>query len=148
MEMNLSDITAHWVALHEALGLGAPVRDEAHYAQLPEVAESLMDNTTSLDTGPLAGLAELLGDRIREYEDRAHPWPDNSTPATRPAAVRPARSRRTKRGVRGVIGQAGAEPASNKGAGSEVWCADGSIGGVTMDQLERITREFDHFQNR
>lgn len=81
--MNLSDITAHWVALHEALGLGAPVRDEAHYDQLLEVAGSLMENTTSLDTGALSGLADLLGDRIREYEDRAHPWPDNSTPATR-----------------------------------------------------------------
>ena len=81
--MNLSDITAHWVALHEALGLGAPVRDEAHYEQLLEVAESQMDNTTSIDASPLAGLAELLGDRIRAYEDRVHPWPDNSTPATR-----------------------------------------------------------------
>ena len=81
--MNLSDITAHWVALHEALGLGAPVRDEAHYAQLLELAEGLMENTKSIDTSPLAGLAELLGVRIREYEDRVHPWPDDSTPASR-----------------------------------------------------------------
>ena len=81
--MNLSDITAHWVALHEALGLGAPLRDEARYEQLLELAESLMENTKSIDTSPLAGLAELLGDRIREYEDRVHPWPEDSTPATR-----------------------------------------------------------------
>ena len=71
------------VALHEALGVGVPVRDAAHYAQLLEVAESLMENTTSIDASPLAGLAELPGDRIREYEDRAHPWPGNSTPTTR-----------------------------------------------------------------
>ena len=81
--MKLSDITAHWVALHEALGLGAAVRDEAHYAQLLEVAEKLMENTAALDAGPLGGLADLLGDRIYEYENRVHPWPDTSTPATR-----------------------------------------------------------------
>lgn len=81
--MNLSDITAHWVALHEALGLGAAVRDEAHYAQLLEVAESLMENTAALDAGPLSGLAALLGDRIYEYENQVHPWPDASTPVTR-----------------------------------------------------------------
>lgn len=45
--MNLSDITSHWVALHEALGLGAAVRDEAHYAQLLEVAQVLMEDTSS-----------------------------------------------------------------------------------------------------
>lgn len=81
--MKLSDITAHWVALHEALGLGAAVRDEAHYALLLDVAQSIMEDTASLDASPLAGLVALLGDRIREYESRVHPWPNNSTPATR-----------------------------------------------------------------
>ncbi len=81
--MNLSDITAHWVAMHEALGLGAAVRDEAHYAQLLEVAQSLMEDTVALEASPLGGLAALLGGRIYEYENRVHPWPDGSTPATR-----------------------------------------------------------------
>ena len=81
--MNLSDITAHWVALHEALGLGAAVRDEAHYAQLLEVAESMMDDPVAMESGALGGLVALLGDRIQEYEERVHPWPDASTPATR-----------------------------------------------------------------
>jgi HTH-type transcriptional regulator/antitoxin HigA len=83
MEMNLSDITAHWVALHEALGLGGALRDEAHYGQLLEVAESLMENAAALDGSPVSGLAALIGDRIYEYENRVHPWPDTSTPATR-----------------------------------------------------------------
>ena len=81
--MNLSDITAHRLALHEALGLGATARDEAHYAQLLEAAQSLMEDTVALDASPLGGLAALLGDRIYEYENRVHPWPDSSTPATR-----------------------------------------------------------------
>jgi HTH-type transcriptional regulator/antitoxin HigA len=83
MEMNLADITAHWVALHESLGLGGPVRDEAHYDQLMDVAQALMDNVRALETSPLSGLVALIADRIRAYEDRAHPWPDTSTPATR-----------------------------------------------------------------
>jgi HTH-type transcriptional regulator/antitoxin HigA len=83
MEMNLADITAHWVALHESLGLGGPVRDEAHYNELMGVVEDLMGNVAALESGPLSGLVDLVADRIREYENRAHPWPDTSTPATR-----------------------------------------------------------------
>jgi HTH-type transcriptional regulator/antitoxin HigA len=52
--MNLTDITAHWVALHETLGLGGAVRDEAHYHQLMEVAESLMDDAPACTRGPTA----------------------------------------------------------------------------------------------
>lgn len=81
--MNLSDMTAHWVALHEGLGLGAEVRDKAHYEQLLEVVERLMTDSAALDAGPLGALVALIADRIRAYEDRAHPWPDKSTPASR-----------------------------------------------------------------
>ena len=81
--MNLADIAAHWVALHEALGLGGPVRDEAHYEQLLGVVEELMGNVPTLESSPLGGLVDLVADRLREYEARAHPWPDTSTAATR-----------------------------------------------------------------
>lgn len=29
----------------------------------------------------------MVGDRIREYEDRVHPWPDTSTPAAALASL-------------------------------------------------------------
>ena len=80
--MNVQSLCAPWVALHENLGLGGPVRDEAHYAMLLEVAEGVADLAAADEANPLAGLLPLLADRIREYEDRMHPWPDNSTPAT------------------------------------------------------------------
>jgi HTH-type transcriptional regulator/antitoxin HigA len=83
MEMNLTDITAHWVALHEALGLGAPIQNEAQYAQLLEVVDALMDDNAAADAGPMAGLLVLLADRIRAYEDQTQPWPEQSTPASR-----------------------------------------------------------------
>ena len=31
---------------------------------------------------PSAEAVAVVGDRIREYEDRVHPWPDTSTPAS------------------------------------------------------------------
>lgn len=80
--MNVQDISAHWVALHEALGLGAPVVDEAHYERLLQTVDELVEATGGLDTHPLWGLISVAGDHIREYEARAHPWPDTSTPAT------------------------------------------------------------------
>lgn len=80
--MNVQSLCASWVALHENLGLGAPVRDEAHYAQLLDVVDHVADVVARDETSPLAGLLPVLADRIREYEDRVHPWPDDSTPAT------------------------------------------------------------------
>ncbi|GAB1389882.1 MAG: hypothetical protein AMXMBFR78_11520 [Rubrivivax sp.] len=78
--MNLHDISAHWVALHEALGVGAPLADEAAYGQALAFVEEAFGSGQA--DGPLAGLVAVVGDRIREYEDRVHPWPDTSTPAS------------------------------------------------------------------
>jgi HTH-type transcriptional regulator / antitoxin HigA len=80
--MNLSDISTHWVALHEALGLGAPIADEAHYEQTLAVVDQLFDAVAADSAHPLGGLVEILADRIRAYEHRVHPWPDTATGVT------------------------------------------------------------------
>ena len=80
--MKLRDIATHWVALHEALGVGAPLGDEAQYAQALAFVEQVFDEVALDPSHPLGGLVDLLADRIREYEARMHPWPDTSTPAT------------------------------------------------------------------
>jgi HTH-type transcriptional regulator/antitoxin HigA len=80
--MNLQDVASHWVALHEALGIGAPIAGEAQYEQALALMDQLFDEVARDPIHPLGGLAELLADRIREYEARVHPWPDTSTPAT------------------------------------------------------------------
>jgi HTH-type transcriptional regulator/antitoxin HigA len=74
--MHLSDIAGHWLALHEALGLGAPIADETHYEQMLTVVDQLFDVVAADPAHPLGGLVEILADRIREYEHRVHPWPD------------------------------------------------------------------------
>ena len=80
--MNVRDILAHWVALHEALGVASPIIDEAQYLRLLAAVDALVDQAGDDDTHPLWTLIVVVGDRIREYEDRAHPWPDTSTPAS------------------------------------------------------------------
>ena len=78
--MNLQDISAHWVALHELLGLGAPIANEMQYEETLVFVEAVFDDVAANSAHPLDGLVDLLADRIREYEDRVHPWPDTSTP--------------------------------------------------------------------
>lgn len=85
--MNIKDVTGHWVALHEALGLGAPITGPAAYGQALEAVEQLVDAAGADDDSPLWGLISLAGDRIRAYEERLHPWPDHSTPAQVLAAL-------------------------------------------------------------
>ena len=80
--MNVRDVQSHWVALHEALGLGAPIADEAQYERAIGFVDQVFDAVARDAAHPLGGLVQLLADRIREYEDRVHPWPDTSTPAT------------------------------------------------------------------
>ena len=89
--MNLKDISAHWVALHEALGVGAPIATEVQYKQALVFIEQVFDAVAADPAHPLDGLVDLLADRIREYEDRVHPWPDAATPAQVLASLMQAR---------------------------------------------------------
>ncbi len=80
--MNLRDVSRHWVALHEALGVGAPIADAAQYERVLAFVDKVFDDVANDRAHPLGGLVDLLADRLREYENRVHPWPDTSTPAT------------------------------------------------------------------
>ena len=80
--MNLRDVSRHWVALHEALGVGAPIADAAQYERVLAFVDKVFDDVANDGAHPLGGLVDLLADRLREYENRVHPWPDTSTPAT------------------------------------------------------------------
>ena len=76
--MNLNDISAHWVALHEQLGLGAPIAGKAQYERLLACVDALMEDYDDRPGNPLGGLLLLLAERIREYEERTRPWPECS----------------------------------------------------------------------
>lgn len=79
--MSVTDILAPWAAVNAALGLSAPIRDEAHYAELLAFVDEAFEQFGGDDTHPVFGLVSIVADRIREYETRVHPWPDASAPA-------------------------------------------------------------------
>lgn len=79
--MNTRELIARWQSFHKASGLGAPLADEAQYEEALRVAGELMDELAGDEDSPVAGLIELLSERIRAYETRVHPWPDTATPA-------------------------------------------------------------------
>lgn len=81
--MSVHQLLAPWEAINTALGLSSPVRDEAHYAELLAFVDEVFEQFGADEQHPIFTLVGLVAERIREYEDRAHPWPDNSTPASR-----------------------------------------------------------------
>lgn len=80
--MSVTDILGPWTAVNDALGLATPIRDEAHYAELLAFVEECFDRFGNNESHPVFGLVSLVADRIRDYEDRVHPWPDSATPGT------------------------------------------------------------------
>ena len=71
----------NWIALHEALGIGAPIVDEAQYELALAFVERVFNSVANDPSHPMGGLVEVMADRIRAYEQRVHPWPDTSTAA-------------------------------------------------------------------
>lgn len=82
--MTMADsVLAPWAAVNTALGLSAPIRDEAHHAELLVFVEECFERFGAQDNHPVFALVDIVAQHIKEYEDRLHPWPDASTPATR-----------------------------------------------------------------
>jgi HTH-type transcriptional regulator / antitoxin HigA len=80
--MNVSDVLAPWELVNSALGLSTPIVDEAHYNALLAFVEECFDRFGDDENHPVFALVDVVAGRIREYEDRVHPWPDTSTAAT------------------------------------------------------------------
>lgn len=80
--MSVTDILGPWASVDAALGLSGPIRDEAHYEALLAFVDEAFERFGADEHHPIFTLVDLVADRIREYEDRAHPWPDTATPAS------------------------------------------------------------------
>jgi len=79
--MNARDLAASWRLFHQASGLGAPIADEQQYEEALAAVGELMGEVAADEASSIAGLVELLAERIQAYEARIHPWPGNATPA-------------------------------------------------------------------
>ena len=83
MEMTVSEILAPWGAANAALGLTTPIQHDAHHAEMLEFVDECFERFGADDAHTTFTLVALVAERIREYEGRLHPWPDNSAPASR-----------------------------------------------------------------
>jgi HTH-type transcriptional regulator/antitoxin HigA len=81
--MSVSDVLAPWAAINAALGLSAPVRDEAHYAHLLAFVDECFERFGADGAHPVFALVDLVAARIADYEAHHHAWPGASTPASR-----------------------------------------------------------------
>ena len=90
--MNVSEILAPWGAINATLGLATPIRDDVHHAEMLAFVDECFKRFGADDAHPiftlvalmaLVALVALVAERIRKYEGRVHPWPENSTPASR-----------------------------------------------------------------
>ena len=79
--MSVNELLTSWETINTALGLSGPVRDDAHYAELLAFVDEVFEKFGHDDQHPIFTLVNLVAERIREYEDRQHPWPDSATPA-------------------------------------------------------------------
>ena len=61
--MTTAEVIAPWLALHDALGIAAPIADEAHYAAMVTFTESLADSLPDDASDPRWGLVNLLAER-------------------------------------------------------------------------------------
>ena len=55
MATNLQYVTAHCLVLHETLGLGAPIADEAGYRRALRAVDEMVDATGGREEHPLRG---------------------------------------------------------------------------------------------
>ena len=56
----------------------SPIRDEAHYARMTEMLESLLDEAGGDERHPIMGLVDIVGDLIEDYETEQLPMPETT----------------------------------------------------------------------
>lgn len=69
-----------WGALQASLGPLGPIRSEAQYSRMRKVLDELVDLVGGRERHALAGLLDMVGELVEDYEAREVPIPE-STPA-------------------------------------------------------------------
>lgn len=72
MNARLNTALAHWNYVAPLL---QPIRNDQEYAEMVESLDSVLDAGGADESHPLAGLADMLGERISAYEAKRHPMP-------------------------------------------------------------------------
>jgi HTH-type transcriptional regulator/antitoxin HigA len=56
----------------------SPIRDEAHYARMTEMLESLLKEAGGDERHPIMGLVDIVGDLVEDYETEQHSLPETT----------------------------------------------------------------------
>jgi HTH-type transcriptional regulator/antitoxin HigA len=75
--MNMNELQQAWQQLNRSAHI-APVRDEAHYAELVKLADSLVSAIGEAEQHPLLDLLDLVSELIRTYDAEHYAVPDAS----------------------------------------------------------------------
>lgn len=73
--MNLNDLQQAWQQLNKSAHI-APIRDEAHYDKMVQLADSLVVAIGDAEQHPLLDLLDLLSELIRTYDAEHYTVPD------------------------------------------------------------------------
>jgi HTH-type transcriptional regulator/antitoxin HigA len=73
----LKKVDPAWRAFERTTRVG-PIRNKAHYDEMVEMLDALIGEVNGRRSHPLAGLLYIVGEFIREYDDRHFPAEDVS----------------------------------------------------------------------
>ncbi len=71
----LNKIAPAWKAIERAARLG-PIKNKAHYNEMKALSDTLIDEIGRNAEHPLAGLLYIVGDLIRDYDEKHFPIAD------------------------------------------------------------------------
>ena len=77
MNAALNKIAPARKSLEQAARLG-PIKSKAHYNEMVALSDALIDEIGDNAAHPLAGLLYIVGDLIRDYDEKHYPIPDAS----------------------------------------------------------------------
>src|SRR3989338_4427937 len=78
--MNLNDLQHAWQQLNQTAHI-APIKDEAHYEKMVQLADALVETIGSAKKHPLLDLLDLVAELIRAYDAEHYVVPDGSPSA-------------------------------------------------------------------
>ena len=79
MNAALNKIAPAWKAVEQVARLG-PIKNKAHYNEMVALSDALIDEVGASTAHPLASLLYIVGDLIRDYDEKHDPIP-NASPA-------------------------------------------------------------------
>ena len=76
-DIDMQKLLPAWEQFRAATDI-SPIRDEAHYARMTEMLESLLKEAGGDERHPIMGLVDIVGDLVEDYETEQHSLPETT----------------------------------------------------------------------